>query len=123
MTTRTRRTPEQLAAYHQRKANQARAKAKKMAKDAKIREQIELGKAAQAAGLSGPAELQAMVQLGRVLAETGKKGGRLNVSGQFHFAAVKALAEGHDLDTDTKGFEDLANWWQASGHPMGPERA
>ena len=117
MTTRTRRTPEQLAAYHQRKANQARAKAKKMAKDAKIREQIELGKAAQAAGISSKEDLLALAKLGELVPRSIGPGGKMRCGDKYHWAGFIALFPPKDSEREL-----LEEWRKRQGIPAGPER-
>ena len=54
MTTRTRRTPEQIAAYHQAKANAARAKAAKQARADDTRLKILVGSAVIKSFIEGP---------------------------------------------------------------------
>ena len=117
MTTRTRRTPEQLAAYHQRKANQARAKAKKMAKDAKIREQIELGKAAQAAGISSKEDLLALAKIGELIPRSIGPGMGMRAGDRYHWAGFSALfpPKGDEIEL-------LEGWRKRQGIPAGPGR-
>lgn len=117
MTTRTRRTPEQLAAYHQGKANQARAQARKMAKDAKIREQIELGKAAQAAGLADEDDLQAHLTLANLLIrDFGTGGEKGSEKLGYHFAALEKFFRLGGAEGDR-----LRQWWASKKLPLGPE--
>ena len=116
MTTRTRKTPEQLAAYHQGKANQARAKARKMAKDAKIREQIELGKAAQAAGISSKEDLLALAKIGELIPRAIGPGLGMRCGDKYHWAAFLALFRPEDSERDL-----LDEWRKRQGIPAGPE--
>ena len=115
--TRTRRTPEQLAATYQAKANQQRAKARKMAKDAKIREQIELGKAAQALGIADKDELVALATIGTLVKQTFGRGSKLNMGKKFHLVGF-----GEMMQPDDEQAEVIGRWWAANGMPIGPDR-
>jgi len=116
-TTRKRRTSEQLAASHQAKANQHRAKARKKAKDAKIRKQIELGKAAEAAGISESEDLVALATIGAMVKQTFGRGSKLNMGGKFHLIGFNEMLRPDDEQADVIG-----RWWAANGMPIGPER-
>ena len=115
-TTRKRRTPEQLAADYQAKANQQRAKARKMAKDAKIRDQIKLGKAAQAAGLSAEDDLQAHLTLAQMMLEGFGTGGPLGTKGEHHFEGMAKI-----FRIDQARRDGLRKWWVSKKLPIGPE--
>lgn len=117
MTTRTRRTPDQLAAEYQRKANQARAKAAKQKKDAGQRAQIELGKAALAAGVSSPEDLQARLILADLMVAAFGRGGSIRAGDKHHWSGVEAL-----FRPAGEARQALFDWWQAQGHPLGPEQ-
>lgn len=117
MKTRTRRTPEELAAEYQRKANQARAKAAKQKKDAGLRAQMELGKIARDAGISSSADLQARLVLANLMIEQFGKGGTVRVGGEkHHWAAVDQL-----FKPSGEARRALFDWWQDQGHPLGPD--
>jgi len=117
MTTRTRRTPEELAAYHMGKANRARAKAAKAKKAAEQRLSYELSRAAQEEGIASAEDLKAYVVLGKLMIRAFGPGGTLHAGSTFHWDAVTKLfkLEGEDR-------ERLYTWWTAQGFPMGPDQ-
>lgn len=89
--TKPRRTPEELAAYHQAKANAARAKAAKQARDLETRAKIVLGAAVINRTLKGF-----------------KWGEHQQLAGLRHFFGKEMT------DRDWKAFEA---WWTSKGHP------
>lgn len=117
-TRRPRRTPEQLAESYEARAKQQRAKARKMAKDAKIREQIELGKAAQAAGISSKEDLQAHLQLAQLMLEGFGAGGPVGTGELTHFEALNEI-----FRPDQVVREALRKWWVSNDLPLGTGRA
>jgi hypothetical protein len=113
MTTRTRRTPKELAAEYQRRANRARAKAAKQQKDADLRAQIQLGKAAIAAGISSAEDIQARLILADLMIEAFGKDGTLRAGDKRHWAAIDFL-----FKPPEKAREALFEWWIAHEHPL-----
>lgn len=98
MTTRTRRTPEQLAAYHQRKANQARAKAAKQKKNE--REMLER-------------------ELGKVMLRAFGAGGEMNSETTgYHFSFLVSAFNRVIGDAER---ERLREMWIGQNLPLGPE--
>lgn len=93
MPTRTRRTPEQLAAYHQGKANAARAKADKLARAAETRAKIVLGAAVVKATIEG-----------------------LHVGDKFNLLCLNSLFREHMASRDWEHFEA---WWRSKGYSEG----
>jgi len=111
MALRPRRTPEQIAAEHQRKANVARARARKLARERETNELIELGKLAKAQGLAGgnrPLEILGKGLVSRVLNEGLLVGGADNLAG-----LRKLLARYLEVEE----WAEFADWWKAQGHP------
>jgi hypothetical protein len=111
MKQRTRRTPEQLAAYHQAKANQARAKAAKAAKDAALREQIQKGKAV---GSYSPEDVPALLALGELMVRGFGSNGSVHSGEDRHWQALEKLfkPEGEKRRT-------IVEWWIDNKHPLG----
>jgi hypothetical protein len=121
-----RRTPEQLAADYQRKANAARAKAAKAAKEKQLRLKLELGQAALDAGLSTPDQVAAaaknlggsltavdQVMLDLFKAMFGPKGTVVVGGTKAHWEALTALTRMTSEQRDI-----LFAHWQAKGWPM-----
>lgn len=123
-----RRTPEELAAHFQKKANAARAKAKRTARSKRLNLQIELGKAALEAGLdttdlvkaaaargqtqparSTPVE-QAMAQL--LVKMFGPKG-TVTVGEKGHWEALAQLGKPSEEQRAL-----LFEHWQSQGWPL-----
>jgi hypothetical protein len=121
-----RRTPEQLAAHYQRKANAARAKAAKAAKDERMKLELELGRAAIAAGLGSPDQVTAAAQkkpaslsaADRVMVDAftlmfGPQGGLIVSGGKKHWDALTSLVK---LTSEQRDI--LFAHWEAKGWPM-----
>lgn len=96
MTTRTRRTQEQLAAYHQRKANQARAKAAKQKKNDREKLERELGKV--------------------MIREFGIGGRMRSENSGYHFSMFENVFRLGDGERDR-----LRELWVGQNLPLGPE--
>lgn len=77
---------------------------------------MELGKAALAAGISSNEDLQARLILADLMVAAFGKGGTLRAGDKFHWASVEALFR---PSGEARGA--LFEWWQAQGHPLGPE--
>ena len=88
-----------------------------MAKDAKIREQIELGKAAQAAGISSKEDLLALAKLGELIPRSIGPGLGMRCGEQYHWAGFLALFRPEDSEREL-----LDEWRKRKGIPAGPER-
>lgn len=113
MATRTRRTPEQIAADYQRKANAARAKAAKLKKQQELNELIELGKLAKAQGLAGggsPYEI-----LGKAVVARASTDGVI-MGSMKHFATLAALFADYVQPDE---WAEFRKWWGDQGYPMG----
>lgn len=93
MERKARRTPEQLAAYHQAKANAARAKAAKQARTDETRAKIVLGAAVVKAAL-----------------------GSLRAGEHHKLACLRRLFKAEMSERDWQAFEA---WWRSKGYPEG----
>jgi len=111
-----RRTPEQLAAHHQRMANIARAKAKRAAKDAQARRELELGRAAISGGFEDPADLAAARVALNLLEAWFGPNGRVKVGEKRHWVALDGMARPPGTEID---FDPLVKWWDARRYPVG----
>lgn len=111
MTTRKRRTPEQLAQYYRDKAKKADLRAKELAQKAELNELIELGKRAKAEGFGGGN--RALEILGQALVTRTLKDG-LVVGGSDNLAGLRKLVAGH---TEPDAWAEFADWWKAKGYP------
>lgn len=121
-----RRTPEELAAHYQRLANQTRARAAKAAKNALVKQKLELGDAALGAGLSTPAQVAAAAknQPSRGLSSAdqvmldlfeklfGPDGG-IKVAEKRHWAALT-----HLVPMSSEQRDILFSHWEAKNWPM-----
>ena len=115
MTTRTRRTPEQLAKYYQEKADKAKAKADALAQQKELNELIALGKLAKERGLGGADEAgsnRVLEILGKGL--VGKALDGLVVGGSENLAGLRKLLAAH---LEPAEWAEFAEWWKAQGHP------
>lgn len=95
-------------------ANIARAKAKRAAKDAQARLQLDLGKAAIEAGLTS-ADLKVLGTMTQVLeAWFGPEGAiTFDKGSTAHLAALRAMKGIRQLD-----LQPLEDWWKAKGWPV-----
>lgn len=114
MEAKPRRTQEQIAAEHQRRANKARAKAKKAAKNAALTENLELAQAAKAAGLTAADMSAAKVAFELLDVWFGPRGVIVLEGGQSHLWALKSLKNSRLVDIAT-----LEAWWTEKGWPIG----
>ena len=114
MTETTRRTPEKLAAYYQGKANKARARAQKAARNRALKERLALGDAAKAAGVTSVEDLKVRLLIADLTTQ-GFTRGNINYKGEFHLAAFVKLFKPKVDDQAA-----LASWWLNKGYPAGP---
>ena len=96
-------------------ANIARAKAKKAAKDALMKQQLVVGQAALEAGLKSAADLKAVETMMRLLEVWfGPEGAITFEKGSLaHFAALRAMRGSRHVD-----LKPLEDWWKAKGWPV-----
>lgn len=118
MTKKARRTPEQLAAEYQRKANAARAKAAKLAREKETRELLELGRQAKERGLGGESsEVKALTAIGRALAH-GASTGELfvkNTDGTKEAGLAYVLWRVNEL-LQPGDRELITAWWRSKNY-------
>lgn len=95
-------------------ANIARAKAKRAAKDAQARLQLDLGKAALEAGLTS-ADLKALETMVRLFEVWfGPEGALTFEKGSVaHLAALRAMKGSRHVD-----LQPLEDWWKSKGWPV-----
>jgi len=108
-----RRTPEQIAAEHQRKANVARAKARKLAKQRETDELIALGKLAKEQGLDAGANDPYAI-LGRAVVKSAL--GTLHAGERKHLNVLRHLFSADCPPDDWKAFEEF---WASNSWPTG----